>query len=420
MNLQVTQLICDMYVFFSYLPNFSEATLSWLNCDLDHDLGKGIHDEAWWLNEGVRVWKETMADEVAQTIPNAIHVLPLSGGLDSRAILGGLLENLPKSQIMTATYGMPGAWDFEIGKMVAHKVGVCHEPFDLSKVDWDLDQLLEVAGTLNTPVDVHQCYLRRKINEHFGPSCIYWSGFLGDAVSGMCLPKVPNTDQRAAIELLIKLRPTPNFKDQSFKERMVGKFIAECPWQELDSQKKFNLDLQLELGICQRRLTRSIVIVNGYEFKTPFANKMWLDFISNVPYQWIFGQRLYKNILLSAYPDLFALPVTNNYGTPLNSPRIKSFFNRAKVRAKTDLAYIFNKSTIHPRTNYVYFSEALRQKRDFQELVLSNLQQLIKKGVYLEDDINQWWNNHIERKQDNATLLMNLSSLNVLLMANNF
>jgi hypothetical protein len=88
----------EMYLYFSYLPKFSEASLEWLNCDLDNDFGKGMDDESWWVYEGVKALKKTLADEVASIDANVTHILPLSGGLDSRAILGGLLENLPKSK----------------------------------------------------------------------------------------------------------------------------------------------------------------------------------------------------------------------------------------------------------------------------------------------------------------------------------
>jgi hypothetical protein len=114
----------EMYLYFGYLPRFAEASLQWLGCDSDNDFGKGMDNESWWIEAGVKALKETMADEIASTDANAIHILPLSGGLDSRAILGGLLENLPKIQIVIATYGIPGAWDFEIAKTITRKYGL--------------------------------------------------------------------------------------------------------------------------------------------------------------------------------------------------------------------------------------------------------------------------------------------------------
>ena len=46
------------------------------------------------------------------------HVVPLSGGLDSRLILGALLEHSDARDIRTFTYGIAGSYDFEIGNAV--------------------------------------------------------------------------------------------------------------------------------------------------------------------------------------------------------------------------------------------------------------------------------------------------------------
>ena len=407
----------DTYVFFSYLPRFSEATLKWLDCDFDSDFGKGVEDGAWWVNEGVRAWKETMAGQVSLSAPSATHVIPLSGGLDSRAILGGLIENLPQAQIAAVTYGIPGSWDFEIGRLVARKFGLQHEALNLLDVKWDLDQLVDVAASLTGPVDVHQCYLRHKINEHFGASCTYWSGFLGDVLAGADLPRVQNTDKKQAVRRFIDLYPTPNFGDQSFRDEILEKIHSECPWESL-GQRKYGLDQQMDIFVRQRYCHQPIVVASGYDFKTPFLAKRWLSYISNVPYRWLLGKQMYKHILMEGYRELYRLPATSNYGLPLASSKTKVFLSRVKTRVRTDIQRFFNKGASHPRTNYINWAESLRQEGDFRNLVYANLQDLIKLGIYPEVDVNRWWENHMTRKQNNTTLLMNLSSLNVLLMSN--
>ena len=52
----------ERYLFFSYLPNFSEASLEWLKCDFDNNFGLGIDRKSWWVSEGVKAIKETMAE----------------------------------------------------------------------------------------------------------------------------------------------------------------------------------------------------------------------------------------------------------------------------------------------------------------------------------------------------------------------
>ena len=67
-----------------------------------------------------------------QEADNGTHIVPLSGGLDSRAILAGLLDRGLKDQIIATTYGTPGTYDYDIGCRVAKKIGVKHKAFDLS------------------------------------------------------------------------------------------------------------------------------------------------------------------------------------------------------------------------------------------------------------------------------------------------
>ena len=53
-------------------------------------------------------------------------VLPLSGGLVSRALLGAALAVFPREAITTLAYGHPRSWDFRLGAALAQKFGVRH------------------------------------------------------------------------------------------------------------------------------------------------------------------------------------------------------------------------------------------------------------------------------------------------------
>lgn len=61
--------------------------------------------------------------------------MSLSGGLDSRAILGGLISAGLKDSIVTVTFGTPGTYDFDIGKKIATELGIKHELIDLTSVE---------------------------------------------------------------------------------------------------------------------------------------------------------------------------------------------------------------------------------------------------------------------------------------------
>ncbi|MBI5953965.1 MAG: hypothetical protein HY865_20105 [Chloroflexi bacterium] len=390
--------------------------MEWLDCDFDYTFGKGMDDESRLVDEGVKLLKQTMADEIAGTGANAVHVVPLSGGLDSRVILGGLLENLPSSQIAVATYGIPGAWDFEIAKKIAREFGLRHEVFNLLDEDWDVDHLLAAALRLRCPISVHQSYVRQKINNHFGVDCVYWSGFMGDVLGGADVLKVPHTDKSMAVKRHINIEPTPNYKDRGFEDALANKMLLEIPWNCL-KQPKFTLDRQLYIGDRQRQLTRHITIIEGFNFKAPFLNKAWVNFMINVPHKWLFDKYLYKKIIKKGYERLSKFPSTATAGMPFG-PASKSeiFFGRAAAKLKTCLAPK-DVHHSHPRTNYINWTESLRHKGKLQDSVYVTLQDIKKRAILNENEIDTWWRDHLSRKADYTRLLMNLSSLELLLKA---
>jgi hypothetical protein len=404
----------ELYLYLSFLPKFADANLQWLDLSSVGEFGRGMSNASWWVSEGIKVFKETMAEEIARTDPNATHIVPLSAGLDSRAVLGGLLENVPASRIIAATYGIPGSWDFEVAKDIAVKFGIKHEIFNLLDENWDVDELIIAANRLKSPVSVHQSYVRQKINNHFGSSCVYWSGFMGDVFDYTEI-KIPNTDKRKAIEFLLAPLVTKNYKNQKFHNLIIEKMIDECDWERL-SQSKIILDLQLQISIQQQQLTRPIVLINGYTFMTPFLNKKWIAFSSSIPNKWAYDRSLHKRIIHDGYADIAKFPTTASAGRSVVASQFEIYLGKAIAKLQP---YIMRRDPYfsHPRTNYINWTESLRDKGRLQDSVYSTLQDLKKRGILDERDIDNWWSDHLSRKIDYARLLMNLSSLELLLKA---
>ena len=71
------------------------------------------------IQKGVKILSSVFREMLSSC--SGLQILPLSGGLDSRAILGGLLENLERDQIQVVTFGSPGTWDYDIGLLVVSK-----------------------------------------------------------------------------------------------------------------------------------------------------------------------------------------------------------------------------------------------------------------------------------------------------------
>ncbi len=346
----------------------------------------------------------------------AMHVVPISGGMDSRAILGGLLQTVEASHIQTVTFGTPGTWDFEIGRLVAEEAGVANTRIDLSKVSWDSQALVRFAGECERPVPLFEGYLFHLMRIRFGRECVYWSGFMGEALTGLHLPPRSSTSWAQARSHFMAwnrfahsvnlLPPYIQLEDSLRASPLYGSGIL-------------SYDDQLDFGVRQQCYIKPIVLLRGYRYRTPFLHPAWVSFILGVPRTYREKQFLYKEVLKSAYPKLFSLPVKNNYGLPLASPRWRQILRRQGLRMRAAAKRFV--PWIHWGTsasiNYIDFDRGLRERRDLKGVVCESVQDLKKRGVVDWIDIDAIWDRHQKRRGNHADALTLLASLEINLKA---
>ena len=405
------------YLHFGYLPRYEDGF-------------EGILDKLWlhldtrWLvdgesalvEKGTAVLYNALRQAVEAVGKDKLHILPLSGGLDSRAILGGLLENVDRTKIQAVTFGTPGTWDYEIGQQVAQAVGVRCEAIDLTAADWrwDIDGLRETAVQTKTPTWLFDAYVNRHIPQYFGTEAVYWSGFMGDPLAGShLLPTDSVSWERARFQFI---------KRNQFARSMrlsPPDFAAEntLPDKPLLPADLLSYDEQLDFAIRQRCLISHIVLPQGYDYQTPFLHPEWVEFILNVPRQCRTELKLYKRILQAAYPTLFALPTKTNNGLPLQAPRWRQAIqtNKLRVRHRVRRYWPWINLGVPPQTNYIDFDDGLRHRADLQQLVYENIQSLKKRGVVDWLDLEAIWQRHQKRQANYADALRLLASLEIYL-----
>lgn len=91
-------------LFYGYLPRFSQeaSELPWAACRRSADAGETDPQEL--INDGIRAFQKGF-----ENIEGECHVIPLSGRLDSRAILAELLRRVEPERLLTVTVGTPGS-----------------------------------------------------------------------------------------------------------------------------------------------------------------------------------------------------------------------------------------------------------------------------------------------------------------------
>ena len=140
--------------------------------------------------------------------------------------------------------------------------------------------------------------------------------------------------------------------------------------------------------------------------------------MGNAPYKSLLDKHLYKEIIKKAYKDLAKLGTTEySAGMSLfHDSKFEIFLGKVISRLKP---YVMpgDPYRSHPRTNYINWTESLRHKGSLQDSVYSTLVDLKRRAILAENDIDGWWLDHLNRKKDYTRLLMNLSSLELLLKA---
>ena len=210
--------------------------------------------------------------EAFEDLEDGHHVLPLSGGLDSRAILGALLAAGLRDRIVTVTMGTPGMLDYEIGRRVASAAGVAHETIDLTSVELDAAALESVAVESRASSWLFDLLFHRLIPRRFGRGPTYWSGFMGAELAGSHMPDdvLPSWSDAVA-DFVAHNRfcgfaglARPGFDPEAF-------LPGEPPFEDA----ALSYADQLDFGIRQERYIRPPVIVDGYRYRTPFLHPSW-------------------------------------------------------------------------------------------------------------------------------------------------
>lgn len=362
--------------------------------------------------EGVDRLSAACRTALSSCVGTSMHVVPISGGMDSRAILGGLLGSVDRSRITTVTFGTPGTWDFDIGRLVAKEADVTNVQIDLSEVTWDIESLVRFAGECERPIALFEAYLFHLMRTRFGCNCVYWSGFMGDPLSGSHLLRRDSvTWDRARIRFAARNRfarsiplSAPGYEPQDC--------LPQTPPLDHDD---LCYDEQLDFGIRQQCCVRPVVLLKGYDYCAPFLQPEWAGFVLSVPRPCREKQFLYKEILKRAYPKLFSLPVKNSLGLPLTAPRWRRSLRRQglRVRAAVKRFFPWVDWGISPGLNYIDFDRGVRERADLKATIHESIQDLKKRGIVDWIDMDAIWNRHQRRQGNHADALTLLASLEI-------
>jgi len=349
------------------------------------------------LTEGARVFTNSVEHNYQ---PGQKHIVPLSGGLDSRAILAALLEHTEAANISTITFGIPGAWDFEIGQMVSKKLGIKNTPFDLNKYEYRTDELMDISKRNNQQTVLFHhwpVWMMDKISE----GQVLWSGFFGDPVAGSHQPAVVTDNLDAAKQYFIKKNKyvvsVPLPKDDIAGILDSGNLVAP---------EKLSYEEQLDFRIRQGRYIAPHVLLEGYDFRLPFTYQPFVDFFLSLPHHERKDQKLYKEMLMDAFPKAFSYVTKTTAGLPLNAPDKLVYLSKAVNK-------VVSKFTGKSKgVNFLNFNDKIREKQDLRNVITEHINDFSKRNI-LDIDAVKLLNDHLSNKGNYYDILLVLTSLEI-------
>ncbi|MFW6047658.1 MAG: hypothetical protein ACOCP4_07750 [Candidatus Woesearchaeota archaeon] len=395
--------IINNYLYYGYLP--PKQFPAWLNDGLK------LSENFDYSVKGAAQVFDKIFDELLAKYPNKKHIVLLSGGWDSRAILGALLERIDKSQIETVTFGVPGQLDYDIGLNVAKSAGVKAHAIDLRTIEFTWDKILKSVKNspwTGVPDGLFNSIARSSFSKL---EDIIWIGFLG------CLFKLRGLQNN------INLNDWERSKFFAFKERMI--FSVQLyheefsPYKILPKINNYNnltYDDALDLGIRQTKYIAPIVLPlekwknweskisleeNGSLVIAPYIDKAFVKYWLTAPFEKRKNQNFFLEMLKYKFPELFALPNKANHGLPANvnyKLHPKRFKNALSQRLQKKAPWLGIKYT--EKLNYLDYDEMFRKRADYQKTLNEAISYLQTNNVTPWLNLDTMRTDHLKQKEN--------------------
>ena len=119
----------NSFLHFGIFTDFSDSHFF-----MDYNKVKKENYDSYDDSEIIDIFWKIFNNFVEQELSSNRDILvPLSGGFDSRFIVGSLLNFVNANEINTYTVGIPGTLDYEIGNKIAEYTGTKHISINLNE-----------------------------------------------------------------------------------------------------------------------------------------------------------------------------------------------------------------------------------------------------------------------------------------------
>lgn len=400
------------YLYFGYLPpsEFPDF-LSKL---------EGAELSEYSLKSTISLLEEVFEDALELSDGSGYCIIPVSGGWDSRILLGLALERFSANQIKTYTFGTPGQLDFEIGAKVSKEAGVEHRKIDLNNVELSWKKLLhsvEESPWTYVPDSFFNKYCYRKMA---GEKDIILSGFMGDPLTGGHLHE---KDDEQAIQNFLKEQVMVRSMKLTSEDYNPKASLPDVP-----KQKELTFHEMLDFGVRQAHCIAPIISsekawrswgtelgrIKGSNSKviTPFTHPKWATYWIHAPAELKKQRKMYLNVLNEKFPKLAKLPSKNFYGAK-QADGISAYMRKkvyhGQILLNKKMPHVFRMP--NHLINYLDYGTAFRRRDDYREILLTAFNFLNENRLTPWLNLQKFLKEHDEYKADYSKVFLLLIGL---------
>lgn len=379
----------QQYLYYNYVSQ--AVDVSWVS-DIDVDFGQRFkytpEKSAILLNNVVKCFLDRLKS-------GGNVIVPISGGWDSRILLGAVMEQVDISQIKTVSFGNPGQLDFDIGQKIADRFGIEHHACNLLDLELTWERLLASVEESPWTYTPDGYFNRTAISQVVSTDKdIVLSGFMGDPLTGGHMSSA--TAKSEAIEEFVN-----NQRRVKSIKLCHSEYEPQVALPKLPENTRIPYSDLLDFGVRQASCIAPIVTPqkhwqewggdmgrmqkSGASVFAPFIDTEWVVYWLNAPKYLKRRQKLYLDMMSYKFPDLASIPSKYSLGTST-----KIGYVSAKIRRKVHLrANQWFPQSIKPynaELNYIDYANAFRYRDDYKR-ILDRALAALKKG-----NITPWLN----------------------------
>lgn len=388
----------------------------------DFDFNRKYHDhsEEYYIENLSKLMIQSMERQMKGSHKKSVL---LSGGLDSRAIIGSIHKR--HYPIETLTYGRPGCYDAIFAKMISDKLGTNHHFFDLKP-----DDMIKYIEDVNYVSDgmlniLNANWLLSDIIENMSKfSDVSYHGWIGDTITGstyLVCNLSNNDDNFSLFKRLCNNTPIDILKNL-FRDSYFPTYE-----QSIKKSKEYishignNIDIPenrltyINLKERQRRLISAgfVYMRNFLEFRTPFTDYDYVDFNMEIPPKYKIKKYIYKKMILKMFPDLRDIPFQKT-GLPLyetNYLKTLLLFKEGIQILKKVMNNITRKTLgieiFIDQREFVYYDKWMRTNENLRKYISDILldNRTLSRHYFNKKSIKNILDSHLSGKKDYSILI---------------